>query len=147
MRLRWVLLVVLAIPVVDVLLLVPLAGEIGLSTTVLVVVLTGLVGMLIVRAEGQATLRRIIGALQRGQLPADALIDGGLLIAAGALLLTPGIVTDLIGFLVTVPVTRPVFRTLVRRVGIDPVLRTQTVGFHQDEEEDEVIDVDGGDAP
>ncbi|PNW65341.1 UNVERIFIED_CONTAM: hypothetical protein BEN50_23565, partial [Euhalothece sp. KZN 001] len=125
----------------------PLAGEIGLSATVLVVVDTGLVGMLIVRAEGQATLRRIVGALQRGQLPADALIDGGLLIAAGALLLTPGIVTDILGFLVTVPVSRPVFRGLVRRVGIEPVLRTQTVGFGQDEAEGEVIDVDGSDGP
>jgi UPF0716 protein FxsA len=145
MRLRWVLLGVLAVPVIDVLLLVPLAGEIGLPATVLVVVVTGLVGMLLVRAEGRATLRRIAGELQRGQLPADALIDGGLLIAAGALLLTPGIVTDAIGFLVTVPLTRPIFRRIVRSVGVDPVLRTQTGGFRQDDG-GEVIDV-GGDEP
>jgi UPF0716 protein FxsA len=145
MRLRWVLLGVLAVPVIDVLLLVPLAGEIGLPATVLVVVVTGLVGMLLVRAEGRATLRRIAGELQRGQLPADALIDGGLLIAAGALLLTPGIVTDAIGFLVTVPLTRPIFRRIVRSVGVDPVLRTQTGGFRQDDS-GEVIDV-GGDEP
>ena len=146
MRLRWVLLVLLAVPVIDVLLLVPLAREIGLSATVLVVVVTGLVGMLLVRAEGRATVRRIAGELQRGQLPADALIDGGLLIAAGALLLTPGIVTDAVGFLVTVPVTRPVFRRIVRRVGVEPLLRSQTVGFRHDGG-GEVIDVEGGDDP
>ncbi|MDR9411514.1 MAG: FxsA family protein [Haloquadratum sp.] len=146
MRLRWVLLGVLAVPVIDVLLLVPLAGEIGLPATVLVVVVTGLVGMLLVRAEGRATLRRIVDELQRGQLPADALIDGGLLIAAGALLLTPGIVTDAIGFLVTVPLTRPIFRQIVRSVGVDPVLQTQTVGFRQDDS-GEVIDIGGDGDP
>ena len=145
MRVRWVLALMLAVPVIDVLLLVPLAGEIGLTGTVLLVVVTGLVGMLLVRAEGQATLRRIRAELQQGQLPADALIDGGLLIGAGALLLTPGVVTDVIGFLITIPVTRPVFRQVVRRVGIEPMVRAQTVGFRRDDTDADVIDVDAGD--
>ena len=97
MRLRWVFALLLLIPLADALFLVVVADSIGAPATVALVVLTGLVGMLLVRAEGRHTIRSLQEKLATGEVPTKELMDGGLLIAAGAFLLTPGLVTDTIG--------------------------------------------------
>ena len=129
MKTRWVIVGLLSIPLVDTLLLVPIATAIGLLTTVLIVVLTGLFGMVLVRAEGRTTIQRIQQKIARGTLPTNELIDGGLLIAAGAFLLTPGIVTDIIGFASAIPVTRYPIRILTKRYIVTPILDRQTNDF------------------
>lgn len=129
MRTRWMIGGLLAVPLVDTLLLLPLASEIGLLQTVLLVVLTGLVGMLLVRAEGRHTVAKIQQRVTTGELPTDELVDGGLLIFAGALLLTPGVVTDLIGFAASIPVTRIPIRTALKRYIIMPALDRRSEGF------------------
>lgn len=106
----------LLVPLADALLLVVVAGALGWQLTVLLVVLTGLVGMLLVRAEGRTTLRRLQETLAAGGLPTDELLDAGLLIAAGAFLLTPGLVTDVLGFLFVFPLTRLPIRTALKRI-------------------------------
>jgi UPF0716 protein FxsA len=95
---------------------------------VALVVLTALLGTLFVRAEGRATLARIQQSLAEGKPPTDELVDGGLLIAAGAFLLTPGLVTDALGFLIVFPVTRVPFRWAVKRY-VRPKLDAKTGGF------------------
>ncbi|WP_435183277.1 FxsA family protein [Halobellus sp. EA9] len=129
MRTRWVIALLLAIPLADTLLLLPVAGAIGFVPTVLLVVLTGLVGMLLVRAEGRHTLRKLQRKAATGEVPTDELLDGGLLIAAGAFLLTPGIVTDAVGFALALPVTRYPIREVVKRYVVRPYLDRQTGGF------------------
>jgi UPF0716 protein FxsA len=129
MQTRWVIALLLAIPLVDTLLLVPVASTIGFAATVLLVVLTGLVGMLLVRAEGRNTLRSLQRKTATGELPTNELMDGGFLIAAGAFLLTPGIVTDLLGFLLALPVTRYPIREVVKRYVVLPYLEKQSDGF------------------
>ena len=86
--------VLLLIPLLDVMLLVILATQLGAVATVALVVLTALVGLLLVRAEGRHTLRKLESKVGAGEIPTDELLDGGLLLVAGALLLTPGLVTD-----------------------------------------------------
>lgn len=129
MRFRYALALLLLIPLTDALLLVPIAQYLGLLPTVALVVLTGLVGMLLVRAEGRHTLRRIQQRAARGEAPTDELMDGALLVAAGAFLLTPGVVTDAIGFLLAVPVTRYPIRELLKRYVVVPELDQRTGGF------------------
>ncbi|MFB6221042.1 MAG: FxsA family protein [Halolamina sp.] len=129
MRLRYVIPALLLIPLVDALMLVVVADYLGWQATVLLVVLTGLVGMLLVRAEGRHTLRRIQEKAARGEPPADELLDGALLIVAGAFLLTPGVVTDAIGFLLTLPPTRYPIRTVLKRFIVVPKLDEKTGGF------------------
>ncbi|MFW5939306.1 MAG: FxsA family protein [Halolamina sp.] len=129
MRTRYVIAALLLIPLADAILLVFVAGEIGAAATVLLVVLTGLVGMLLVRAEGRHTLARIQQKAARGEPPTDELLDGALLIAAGAFLLTPGVVTDALGFLLVLPPTRYPIRTLLKRYVVVPKLDQQTDGF------------------
>lgn len=129
MRFRYVLALLLLIPLTDALLLVPIAQYLGLLPTVALVVLTGLVGMLLVRAEGRHTLRRLQERTVRGEAPTDELMDGALLIAAGAFLLTPGVVTDAIGFLLAIPLTRYPIREVLKRYVVIPKLDERTGGF------------------
>jgi len=121
--------VLLLIPLLDMLLLVGMAFWIGWEIAVLLVVLTGLVGMLLVRAEGRHTIRKIQRKLGQGEPPTDELIDGALLIAAGAFLLTPGLVTDVLGFLLVIPITRYPIRVALKKWVITPYADAKTGGF------------------
>jgi len=128
-RLRLALVALLLIPLADALFLVFVAGQLGWQLTVALVVLTALLGMLFVRAEGRHTLREIQRKVMTGEQPTDELVDGGLLIAAGAFLLTPGLVTDAVGFLLVLPPTRYVVRRALLTYAIKPYLEEQTGGF------------------
>ncbi len=129
--LRW-LFALLLIPFLDSVLLALVVTQFGFINwvgMVLLVVLTGLVGMLLVRAEGRRTIRKMQRSLVEGRPPTNELLDGGLLIAAGAFLLTPGLVTDLIGFLLVFPVTRIPIRAALKRFVIIPYADKKTDGF------------------
>jgi UPF0716 protein FxsA len=119
----------LLIPLFDAVLLVAVAGWIGAIQTVALVVLTALIGMLLVRAEGRHTARKIRERVEHGQLPGDELLDGGLLIGAGAFLLTPGLVTDAVGLLLVVPVTRWPIRSAIKRWFVVPYIDRKTGGI------------------
>ena len=129
MRPRTLLALLLVVPLVDALFLVFVATRLGVALTVGLVVLTAVLGMLLLRAEGRATLARVQRKLARGEPPTDELLDGGLLIAAGAFLLTPGLVTDAIGFLLALPITRVPIRVAVKRYVVVPYVDKETGGF------------------
>ena len=129
--LRWIL-ALLFIPFLDAVLLAVVVSQthyLGWVGMVALVVLTGLIGMLLVRAEGRRTLRKTQRSLQAGKPPTNELFDAGLLIAAGAFLLTPGLVTDLLGFLLVVPITRIPIRAALKRFVVVPYLDKQTDGL------------------
>ena len=129
--LRWIF-ALLLIPFLDALLLAIVVSQvdvIGWVGMVLLVVLTGLIGMLFVRAEGRRTIRKMQRSLVQGEPPTNELLDGGLLIAAGAFLLTPGLVTDAIGFLLVLPITRVPIRVALKRYVIVPYADKKTGGF------------------
>lgn len=129
--LRWIF-ALLLIPFLDAVLLAVVVSQttyIGWVGMILLVVLTGLIGMLFVRAEGRRTLRKMQRSLVQGEPPTNQLLDGGLLIAAGAFLLTPGLVTDLIGFLIAVPITRIPIRTVIKRYVVVPYADEKTGGL------------------
>ena len=127
--LKRILLLLLLIPFSDALLLVVVADFLGWQLTVLLVVLTALLGMIFVQLEGRRTLRRLHRAVREGRPPTDELLDGGFLIAAGAFLLTPGLVTDAIGLLLVLPPTRYVIREALKRWVILPYVDRKTGGF------------------
>lgn len=127
--LKRAIILLLLVPLADAFLLIWVATWLGAVETVALVVLTALLGMVFVRAEGRRTLQKIQVSLAAGEQPGNELIDGGLLIAAGAFLLTPGLVTDAIGFLLVLPPTRIVIRTLLKRYVIVPYADERTDGF------------------
>jgi UPF0716 protein FxsA len=106
----WVFFVLLllffTIPLVEIYVLLEVGGAIGVLPTIAMVVLTAVIGAGLIRAQGLTTLGRVQQQLERGELPAVGIIEAALLLVAGALLLTPGFVTDTIGFLILVPPLR-----------------------------------------
>lgn len=106
-------------PLVELAILVYLGTIIGALYTILIVVATGILGAFMARNQGLAALSRIRGSIERGIIPSDEIFDGALILAGGLLLLTPGIITDIIGFAVLVPQTRRIIgrwlRSLIRR--------------------------------
>lgn len=102
----WLLLLFFTVPLVEIYVLLEVGGVVGVLPTIALVVLTAVIGAGLIRAQGLATLGRVQQELERGELPAVGIIEAALLLVAGALLLTPGFVTDTIGFLILVPSLR-----------------------------------------
>lgn len=100
------LLVFFLTPIIEMYLLIEVGGYIGAWPTIGLVMITAVIGVALLRIQGLATLTRGIGRLNQGELPAREMVEGLLLAVAGALLLTPGFVTDLVGFLLLAPPTR-----------------------------------------
>jgi len=121
----------LVIPLLDSIVLVGLvaSGTLGGVQAVALVVLTALVGMLLVRMEGRRTLAKIQRSLAAGNPPTNELMDAGLLIAAGAFLLTPGLVTDAVGIAITLPLTRVPIRMALKKYVVVPRLDERTGGM------------------
>ncbi len=92
-----------ALPLAEIYLLVKVGTAIGVIPTALLVVGTGVVGATLARKEGLSVLRRTREKFRQGQLPAEELIDGIVLLVSGAFLLTPGILTDVIGLVGLIP--------------------------------------------
>lgn len=127
---RILLLFFIAVPLLEMLLLFEVAGHIGGLWTVGLVVLTAVVGIQILKRQGLRTLLRARQRLETGELPAKEIVEGMLIAAAGALLLTPGFITDTLGFVfLTPPLRGPVAAWLIGR-GIWAVQVNQQAGFH-----------------
>ena len=107
------LLVFFLTPIVEMYLLITVGGYIGALPTIALVMLTAVVGVALLREQGIATLTRGRRRLESGELPAREVAEGILLAVAGALLITPGFVTDTLGFLLLVP---PVRGAVARRM-------------------------------
>jgi len=105
----------IALPLIEIWVFIEIGAEIGAFSTIAVCVLTAVVGMAMLRAQGFATLMRARSQMDEGILPAKELFDGLCLLVAGAFLLTPGFVTDIFGFLLLVPAFRGFLRALVGR--------------------------------
>ena len=101
----------LLIPLVEIYFLIKVGNVIGAVPTIALVVFTALLGAMLLRFQGWATLARSRRVMEQGQLPALEMLEGVLLVFAGALLLTPGFFTDAIGFVFLVP---PLRRALIR---------------------------------
>ncbi|MFP6619508.1 MAG: FxsA family protein [Pirellulaceae bacterium] len=103
------------LPLVELYLLLECARLTSPTLTMLLVVVTGITGYWLTRSQGLRTYQRIQDELRAGKVPTNALLDGMMIFLAGAFLLTPGIVTDLIGFSLLIPVTRGCYRHLILR--------------------------------
>lgn len=105
---RFLALIFIIVPLTEMMLLFAVSDRIGGWTTLGLVVATAIIGLQILKRQGLSTLLRANQRLQSGEMPAQEIVEGMLLAGAGALLLTPGFITDTIGFLLlTAPVRRP----------------------------------------
>lgn len=114
---RALLLLLIAVPLVEMMVLIRVGANIGAFPTVALVILTAMIGVALIRRQGFNTLKRAKWRFQHGEVPAQELVDGLCLAIAGAFLLTPGFVTDALGFaLLTPPLRILMFRHLVTKM-------------------------------
>jgi UPF0716 protein FxsA len=116
------LLAFILLPLVELAILMEIGRRLGTLPTIALVVLTGALGAFLAKQQGLGVLRRIRADMQAGRMPGPAIVDGVLILLAGAVLITPGVLTDVVGFLCLVPATRAairasLWRAIERRVG------------------------------
>ena len=108
------LLVFTVVPLVELYILIKIGSYIGGFNTIALVVVTAMLGAWLARLEGLRTLRQIQLSLSHGQIPAEELIDGVLILVGGIMLITPGVLTDLFALVLLIPFTRMYFKRWLR---------------------------------
>lgn len=104
----------IALPLAEIVLLIEIGSRIGTLATLAILVLTAVLGASLAHREGLKVLWRIREKLAQGIMPDEELIDGGLILAAGIVLLTPGLLTDAAGVLLLVPGSRQALKRWLR---------------------------------
>jgi UPF0716 protein FxsA len=111
MRLRtWLFIVFLVVPVIEIVLFYYIGTWIGIWSTLGIVVVTAVLGSYFVSKQGRFVWQNIKSKVSRGEIPTASVVHGAMILVAGALLLTPGFMTDLVGFGLLVPGVREAIR-------------------------------------
>jgi UPF0716 protein FxsA len=104
----------IVIPIVELWVIIRVGIVIGFLPTLALLILVSVAGTMLMKQQGLATWRRLQQALERGEMPTKEVTDGALILLGGALLLTPGFVTDIVGLFLLFPVTRALVKGAVR---------------------------------
>lgn len=104
-----------AVPILEIAMIVQVGSWIGVLPTIALLIVDSLVGAWLLRQQGRGAWRRLNEAIVAGRIPARETVDGALVILGGALLLTPGFITDAVGLALLVPPTRALVRPLLVR--------------------------------
>lgn len=114
-----ILLGLLVVPLAEIACFIAIGGAIGIGWTLLLILVTAVIGTALLRVQGFGLIERIRGEARAGRVPAREVVHGAMLLVAGVLLLTPGFVTDALGFLLFVPALRDVvWRALRSRIHV-----------------------------
>lgn len=108
------LLLFITIPVLELMIFMFLGSKIGLAATFGIIILTAILGAYLTKSQGREALKKYQEALAAGRLPHEEVMDGLMILVAGAVLLTPGFLTDTIGFLLLVPPVRHAVRGVLK---------------------------------
>lgn len=115
----WLLIAFIAVPLIEITLFIQVGGAIGLWPTLLIVVLTAILGTYLVKQQGLRVLGDLRGQMTQMRDPTEQLVHGAMILFSGALLLTPGFFTDAVGFALLVPAIRSkVFESIRAKINI-----------------------------
>ncbi|WP_221566373.1 FxsA family protein [Alkalihalobacillus sp. TS-13] len=112
---RILLLLLIIVPAMEIGILIWSGNTFGVPITILLIIATGIIGAWLAKKEGMQTLRLAQIQLQNAQIPNDVILDGICILVGGSLLLTPGFITDTVGFLLLIPYTRTFVKIGMRR--------------------------------
>jgi len=144
MSFRLIPFLLLFIPILEISVFILIGGEIGVGWTLLLILVTAILGSILLRVQGFSILGKIQAETARGGLPAKELVNGVMILIAGVLLLTPGFVTDSIGFLLFFPPFRHfLWTTIASKI----VIKTtnpfgQGAGRQQHPNDETIVDLD-----
>jgi UPF0716 protein FxsA len=127
---RWLLLFILVVPALEIGVLIWTGNLIGPIWVILLIILTGVLGAWLAKKQGLETIRNFQQSVQYGQMPQDTLLDGACILVGGAVLLTPGFITDAIGFLLLFPATRFPIKRVIRNA-IQKAMQKGTITIYR----------------
>jgi len=105
------------VPIIELAILIEIGSRVGTFHTIMLIITTGIVGALLAQSQGLAVIRKIQEELSFGRPPAGELVDGLFVLVGGLLLVTPGIITDIVGFALLLPITRNIIKQwLIRKI-------------------------------
>jgi UPF0716 protein FxsA len=113
--LPYLILLFTVLPALELFVLIEVGSHIGALNTILLVIVTGVVGASLAKMQGFMVLQKIKTSLDQGMLPSSELMDGMMILAGGIVLLTPGFISDVIGLFLLIPVTRAMIKILVQK--------------------------------
>lgn len=120
------LLLFILVPILELGIFLALGDSLGLPKTLAIIIITGILGAALTKSQGGKALASFQAALASGKMPHREIVDGLLILIAGAVLLTPGFLTDTVGFLLLLPPVRAVFRSLLTKRLADKVQLSQS---------------------
>ena len=148
---RKLLLLFIVVPALELALLIELGSRLGTAPTLLLLALTGILGAFLARRQGLGALRAAQEHMQRGELPAGPIVDGILILVAAVLLITPGLLTDALGFLLLVRGFRDRVKSLLvsrfRRGVEDRRIRVYTSAIGRSPLDSEIYTVEAAETP
>jgi len=147
------LLIFTIVPIIELALLIEIGSYIGVLPTIALVAITGIVGVTLARNQGLIVVTKLREKLARGQIPTSDMVEALLILIGGVTLLTPGVITDITGFLLIIPFTRPIFARLAtnlfkKYINSNQFKTTGNFQFHsdfkneKDNKNDDYIDVE-----
>ena len=120
------LILFIIVPIAELAVIIQVGQQIGVLWTVAILVVDSILGSILMRAQGRSAWRRFNVTLQSGRPPAREVLDGVLVIFGGALLLTPGFITDILGLVLLLPPSRAVVRRVLVRRFADRMIASAT---------------------
>jgi UPF0716 protein FxsA len=108
----------IVVPIAELFVIIQMGSWIGVLPTIALLIADAVLGAWLLRSQGRGAWRRFNGAVQEGRVPAREVADGGLIMFGGALLLTPGFLTDILGILMILPPTRAIMRAALTRTAM-----------------------------
>ncbi len=120
--LGYLILLFTAVPILELALLIHVGGYIGAWNTIAIVIITGITGAVLAREQGMSTLHRIQQDINNGLMPAEEIMEGIIILCGGLFFLTPGFITDILGFFMLIPITRKQIKKMLSRK-IDRLIR------------------------
>ncbi|HEY4601088.1 MAG TPA: FxsA family protein [Cerasibacillus sp.] len=127
---RFIWLVLLIISALEIGIFIWVGGMIGPWWVVLLIILTGILGITMAKKQGIDTLRRAQASIHYGQMPSEEIFDGICIIIGAAFLVTPGFVTDISGFILVLPVTRNLFKKQLKKI-LKKMIDNNTIFFRR----------------
>ncbi len=129
------LLIILFVPLVEIYLFIQIGSQIGAFNTILIILLTAVVGIYFVRLQGLNTLKSGVTQLYKNQIPVYEMMSGAALAIAAILLIVPGFATDIIGFLLALPITRNlIFKYLGKKYKKEKIKDDLIEGEYEDKD-------------
>ena len=125
------LILFISVPIIELFLLIEVGKKISWQLTVLIIFITAIIGARLTKIQGSQTIRNVQSALRMGKIPHREVLDGLMILVAGAILLTPGFLTDFVGFCLLIPKLRSYLREFLKNFLKNKMIVRTSAGFNQ----------------